>query len=391
MWSQTVAVLRKELREVVRDRRSLASGLFYGVWGPLVMALALTALARDRNNDAPLTLPVGGSERAPSLLAFLAARGVSVAAAPDNAADLVRSRKLPIALLVPETYPASFNGARPAKVIVLYESSWSESRSKADRIKALLGEYARSVGDTRLVLRGVSPSAASPLDIAERDLSTAASRAATVLALLPIFVLLAAFVGGMSVAADLTAGERERGSLESLLLNPAPRLTIVVGKWMATSAVSLATVALTLAVSHFLLALPRIQAIDLPVGLSVSDAMRMALVLAPLAVFASALQLLMALFARTYKEAQAQLSLLMLVPMLPGFLFAFGSLQPRGWMMWVPMLGQHIAMTDIVRGQILSPGIVGAMTVCTVLGAALALGLTARLLNREGIVRRLGA
>lgn len=390
MWSQFFAVARKEGIEIVRDRRSLGSGLFYGVWGPLVMALALVAVARDRGDETPLHLPVAGSEQAPSLIAFLEERQVRIEPASEDAKDKVRARRLPVVLAITPGYATDFDGSRPAKVTLLFDGSWNQSRSRVDRVKALLGDYSRRVSDTRLILRGVSPSAAAPLEVSEQDLSTSASRAATVLAMLPVFVLLASFVGGMSVAADLTAGERERGSLESLLLNPASRLTLVLGKWAATSAVGLATVGLTLAVSHALLRHPRIQAIDLPVGLSLSDALQMILVLAPLTLFASAVQLLVALFARTYKEAQTQLSLLMLVPMLPGFLFAFGSLQPQAWMMWIPMLGQHVAMSDIVRGQALSSGLTAAMTLSCLLGAALAVALTAGLLGRESTLRRLG-
>jgi sodium transport system permease protein len=390
MWRQFAAVLRKEGLEILRDRRSLGSGLFYGVWGPLVMALALTALARDRSDDTPLVLPVAGSEQAPSLIAFLAERQVRVAPAPENALEQVRARQLPVVLVVSAEYATTFDRSRPAKLTLLHDGSWNQSRSKIEKVKSLLGDYSRRVSDTRLILRGVSPSAVSALEVADWDLSTATSRAATVLALLPIFVLLASFVGGMSVAADLTAGERERGSLESLLLNPTSRLTLVLGKWAATSIVGLATVGLTLVVSHFLLQHPRIQAIDLPVGLSLADALQMTLVLGPLTLFACAVQLLIALFARTYKEAQTQLSLLMLVPMLPGFLFAFGSLQAQAWMMWVPMLGQHVAMSDIVRGQVLSPWLTGAMASSSLLGAALAVALTAGLLGRESTLRRLG-
>jgi sodium transport system permease protein len=390
MWNQELSVVRKELREIIRDRRSLGSGLFYGVWGPLVMALALTALARERSDDAPLTLPAVGAENAPSLASFLAERGVTVVTAPDSVAEHIRERQEHVALIVSRQFGEDFNAFRPALVTLLYESSWSSSRSKADRVRALLGEYARRVNDTRLILRGVSPAAVSAIRVDDHDLATAASRAATVLALLPMFVLLASFIGGMSVAADLTAGERERGSLESLLLNPVSRLSIVLGKWVATSLVGLATVLLTLAVSRYLLGLPRIQAIDLPVGLSVQDALQMIFVLFPLTLFASAAQLLIALFAKTYKEAQTQLSLLMFAPMLPGFLFAFGSLQPQAWMMWVPMLGQHVAMSDIVRGQVLSQGVIGAMTFSTLLGAVFAIALTTRLLSRESIVRRFG-
>jgi sodium transport system permease protein len=295
-----------------------------------------------------------------------------------------------LALIVSDDYREDFTRLRPARVTVAYDGSWSRSRSRVERVKAVLDEYSRRVNDTRLILRGVSPSAIATLEIAEHDLATAASRAATVLALLPIFVLLASFIGGMSVAADLTAGERERGSLESLLLSPASRLAIAVGKWAATSTVGLATVALTILVSHLLLQHPRIQAIDLPVGLSAADAWQMAVVLAPLTLFACALQILIGIFAKTYKEAQTQLSLVMFVPMLPGFLFAFGSLQPEAWMAWVPMLGQHVAMSDIVRGQILTPGNALIMATTSLLGAAVFLALTTGLLGRESTLRRLG-
>jgi len=390
MWKQTLSIARKEGREILRDRRSLGSGLVYGVWGPLVMALALIALARDRSPDAPLVVPVAGAEHAPSLMAFLAERQVTTEPAPGNVSDRVRARELPLALVISQDYGKDFERSRPAKVTLLHDGSWSPSRSKVERLRALLNDYTRRVSDTRLILRGVSPSAITALEVAEQDLASAESRAATVLALLPIFVLLAAFVGGMSVAADLTAGERERGSLEALLLNPASRKAIVLGKWAATSAVALATVALTLAVSHLALRHPRIQAIDLPVGLSAGDALQMTLVLAPLTLFACALQLLIALFARTYKEAQTQLSLLMFVPMLPGFLFAFGSLQPETWMLWVPMLGQHVAMSDIVRGQVLTPGAAAIMGATSLIGAGLFLTLTADVLGRESTLKRLG-
>jgi sodium transport system permease protein len=222
-------------------------------------------------------------------------------------------------------------------------------------------------------------------------MSTAAGRAGAALATLPIFVLLAAFVGGMSVAADVTAGERERGSLESLLTNPVSPSSLVLGKWVATALVALATVTTTLAVSHLVLKHPRIQMIDLPVGLSVADAAHMWLLLAPLALLAAAVQLLIALQARTYKEAQTQLSLMMFLPMIPGFMFAFGSLQPAAWMARVPMLGQHLLITGLVRGE--APGVwaAGAVSALTLAAAAAALWSAAAVLTQERTVRRAAA
>jgi sodium transport system permease protein len=388
MIRQVAAVTAKELREAIRDRRSLLSGLFYGIWGPLVMALALTALARDRSDDA-LTLEVAGGDEAASLMAFFAERMVTIDR--SDAARLpgrIRARQIPVALDVASDYPDDFRAARPATVTLLYDGSWTASRTRADRVRSLLGEYARRVQDTRLILRGISPAAVAPLDIAERDMSTAAGRAGAALVTLPIFVLLAAFIGGMSVAADVTAGERERGSLEALLMNPVSRLGLVTGKWAATTVVALATVTATLAVSHVVLKHPRVQMIDLPVGLSIDDVLQMWLLLAPLTLLAAAVQILVALRARTFKEAQTQLSLMMFLPMIPGFMFAFGSLQPAPWMARVPMIGQHVMVAGLVRGEAPDAGAAAALALITIAAAAAALWTAARVLTGESIVKR---
>ncbi|HSC28189.1 MAG TPA: ABC transporter permease subunit [Vicinamibacterales bacterium] len=388
MSRSLMTVARKELREAVRDRRSLGSAVFYAVWGPGVMAIALMALARGHGPEPPLTLAMDGASQAPELAAFFTERSVTLVPAPADPAARIRERALPVVLVVDPDHRVDFNGARPARVTLLYDGSWSESSAAAGRVRGLLSDYGRRVADTRLVLRGVSPAAISALRVADQDLSTAAGRAAMVLATLPIFVLLSAFIGGMGAAADLMAGERERGSLESLLLHPVPRAAIVVGKWAAASAVCLAVMTLTLWTSQLILRHPRIQAFDVPVGLSASDAAGMWIVLAPLALAATAAQLLVALFAKTYKEAHTQLTLMIFLPMVPGFLFAFGSLDVRPWMHWLPMLGQHVMISGLLRGQPASAGAVAGLTAVTLAAALLMLALAARLLDRESIVRR---
>jgi sodium transport system permease protein len=384
------SVLHKELREVARDRRSLLSGLFYGVWGPMVMGIALLALARDRADIGTIPLVVATPSRAPALIAFLESREIAVSAAADDLEAAIRNRQAPVALKIDDGYDRDFASARTAKVTLLYDATWGESARRAARLRTVLADYSRGVGDTRLVLRGVAPGAIAAVRVIERDFSTAAARAAGVLATMPIFILLAAFVGGTSVAADLTAGERERGSLESLLLHPVARRSIVLGKWLAVSAVAIVTVVVTVMMSQVVLRHPRLQNIDLPIGLPAEDALAIVVLLAPLAVFAAAVQLLVALFARTYKEAQTQLSFLIFAPMIPGFLFAFGSLQAAPWMRLTPMLGQHLFIMDIVRGEAGAPLLVAGLTAVTLAAAALAASLIARLLGRESILRRHG-
>lgn len=386
-WQSGAAVARKELREAGRDRRALASALLYAAWGPLVMGLALVALARDRGADGPLTIALD-APAAPALASFLAERRVTLVPLPEDAAAAIRARRLPIAVVVDSTFAKALLASRPARVTILFDGSWNDSKNRAARTRALLDDHRRRTSDARLILRGVSPASVSAIRVQEQDLSTAADRAATLLGTLPIFLLLSAFIGGIGVAADMMAGERERGSLEPLLLHPIPRSAIVAGKWAAASALGLVTVTLTLAAARAVLQHPRIQAFDVPIGLSAAEAAQMWLLLIPLALLVTAVQVLVALLAGTYKEAHTQLSIMIFVPMLPGFLFAFGSIDAQPWMWWTPMLGQHVMIGGLLRGQPAAPAAAAVLTVTTLGACALALAVTARLLTREAIVRR---
>ena len=103
-------------------------------------------------------------------------------------------------------------------------------------MRGLLQRYNGEIGSLRLIARGISPAVATPLQIEDVEVSSAQQRAAQILGFIPLFVMIAAFTGAMPIATDSTAGERERGSLEALLVNPAPRGAIAAGKWLAGTA-----------------------------------------------------------------------------------------------------------------------------------------------------------
>ena len=384
---QARAVFAKELREILRDRRSLFAGLFYGVWGPLVMGLALMALART-NVDEPIRIAMVGMSRAPALTAFLDSRGVAIEPLTGAPGDVIRRRAAPVVLDIEEGYERAVVESRPARVAILFDGAWSASTRQAARLRTMLTEFAQGVHDARLVARGVSPVSVRPLTIVNRDFSTAAGRAAAALGTLPIFLLLSVFIGGMSVAADVMAGERERGSLESLLVHAAPRSAIVIGKWAAVTVVTLATAAVTIGLASVVLAHPRVQGMDLPIGLSASEALAIAAMLLPLAMAAVAVQLLVALRTASYKEAQTQLTYLMFVPMIPGFVLAFGAVETAGWMRVTPMIGQHLFIADLIRGQLPAGGASIILLLTTLVTGAAALALTTWLLGRESVLRR---
>ncbi len=388
MTTRTWTVFLKEAVDAARDRRSVLSALSYALFGPLVLAMALSMLAKG-DDDAPIRLTVAGAGNAPSLVGYLEQNDVEVVPSPLPASDLaaaVRSGDLPLALVIPAGYGKDFRASRPARIELVHDASRMRARRPVERIERLLDRYGAQVAGLRLSARGVSPQVVNPLKVDRIDLSTAASRAAFALATLPIFLLMAAFLGGMNVAIDTTAGERERGSLETLLVHAVPRRDLVVGKWMAAVAFNLLSVALTLLLSFLVLRWEPLQRMNIPVALSGADALRFLGLLLPLVLLAPALQMLLALFARSFKEAQTQLSLLMLLPMIPGLMLSFQSFEPKPWMGAVPILAEQILMRDLLYGKAIAVSGQGLAATATLVLAAVCLAVTARLLRQERIV-----
>ena len=201
-----------------------------------------------------------------------------------------------------------------------------------------------------------------------------------------MFVILAAFVTGMNVAIDTTAGERERASLEPLLINPVPRTVIVLGKWLAAVVFSGIGVMLTLA--SVVLALGRVPLHQLGLHLEVGPPEALGILAAtlPLAFFASGLQVLVATFARSFKEAQTYLSLLLFLPMIPGFIGSIQPLRTAAWMYPVPALSQQVLITEVLRAEPTSWAGLVIAGVCTVAFGVICVWITARVFRRERII-----
>ena len=380
MTAKTLAVFAKEALDAVRDRRSVMSALSFALFGPLVRAMALATVAKSSDDDGPLQLTVSGAGHAPSLVRYLEQNGAEIVRSTADVETAVRRGDLKLALVIPESYGKDFRASRPARLELVHDASRMGSKAPVRRVERLLERYNGQVAGLRLTARGISPDVVRPVRLSEIDLSTAASRAAFALATFPIFLLMSAFIGGMNVAIDTTAGERERGSLETLLVHAVPRTDLVVGKWMAAVAFNLLAVVLTLFFSFLVLRWDRLQRMDIPVALRVDDALRLLALLVP------AIQMLIALFARSFKEAQTQLSLLMFLPMIPGMLLSFQSFEPKPWMRAVPILAEQVVMRDLLYGKIIAPSALALTVGATLALAAVCLGVTSRLLHHERIV-----
>lgn len=383
---QVMVVFRKELRDAMRDRRSVTSALLMPVLGPVTIAIMFSAIASWTRQDKPLRVPVVHAERAPNLVAFLERNGAEVVPAPADAEAQVKDGKLDLALVVTDDYAGEFGAGRTARLELLVDHSRNKARVTVQRALRLLRTYSAQLGGLRLLARGVSPALATPVVVEEVDLSTPEKLAANLLGSVPIFLLMAAFVSGMYLAIDATAGERERGSLEPLLVNPVTRQAVIGGKWMAT--VVSAWIGVAVALAGFMVAFQKVPLQDLGVKLQFGGAQAAAMLalLVPLTLFASAIQVLMALYARTFKEAQTYLSLMMLVPVLPATATAVSPVEAKAWMMAVPVLSQTLLLGEAMRGDPVKLAWSAGASLVTLLAAGACLAAAARLLGQEKIV-----
>ena len=368
-------VFIKECRESLRDRRVLLNALVLGpLLGPVlfVILLRLTITRELAQADRPLPVAIIGAARAPNLIAALEQQGLQVLPPVADAEAAVRAQTLDLALRISPSYDADWRAGRPAQVEIIYDSSRRDVGAPLQRLRSMLENYSRRTAAMRLMVRGLAPTVSTPLVAAARDQATAQRRGALLFAMLPYFLILSAVIGGMWLAIDSTAGERERASLEPLLINPVARDRILAGKILATGAFSLSS--LSLGLVAFMVAGRFLPTNELGVSFSLSPAVVAAIlpVMAPLVLLIVIAQILVTAFSRSAREAQTLLGLLQLLPVIPSVVLSILPIKSQLWMYAVPLLGQQLTIMRLLRGESISVIEVTLCALVTMLGAAVA-------------------
>jgi sodium transport system permease protein len=387
-------VCRKEILDNFRDRRTMMSTLAFGPLFAPIMFVVMIQIVVDRTTSSVeerLSVPIVGIAAAENLEHYLAARGIDAAEDHgitdlNSAARAVSTREVSYAVVIEDTFGENLRSDKPARITVVFDRSNSADSERVSRLQSTLRAWSESLGNLRLLARGVNPMITRPIIIDSYDISTPTGRSALVLGILTYFLLFAVLMGGMYLAIDTTAGERERKSLEPLLTIPVSRTTLLLGKVAATVVFMLISLALTL--TGFTIALPFLPLDELGMssGFTAVTAIQAFLLLAPFALLGAFLMTLVASFTKSYKEAQTWLGLLLIVPTLPVALATIMNVQPTQGLMWVPSMSQHLLITTLIRQEGVTPLMITQSVFSTLLYAAL-LGLVAiRLYKREALL-----
>lgn len=385
-------VFHKEFLENLRDKRTLLSALLFGpLFGPLLFGFMVTRTL-DQNiaeADVPTQMTVSGGAHAPALVAFLQSNGAKVTRtelSESAARAAVSSGKTPLVVLIPEDYAERFRSGLPAPLLLFADSSDTQTRKAVDRAGTLLASYGSQVAQLRLQIRGIDPLVAMPLAVDDIDIATPSGRAVAVMGFMTYFVLFALLMGGLYLAIDSTAGERERGSLEALLTLPVARSSLVGGKILATCAYMTLSLAITLVAFVISFRFVPLDKLGMSSNLSWGAALQLFGICLPFVPLGAALMSFVASFTRSYREAQTYLTTVLLVPTLPIAFASIYSLKTRSSLMPIPSLSQHLLMTSVLRGETLAPFDVLVSALVSLALAAVLIIFTARHWRRESML-----
>lgn len=385
-------VFRKEVVDNFRDRRTLLSALLLGpLFGPIIFALAINLSLKQSLGDATqaLDLPVLGSEHAPNLARYLRSQNINLAQAPESrtaAREAVEAGAEDVVVVIPASFGAALASGTPATIEIITDQANRQAERQSQRALHALNAYAQELAALRLSARGVSPLIMRPLNLDLIDVSTPSGRSAMLLGMLSYFFIFALLTGGMNLAIDSTAGERERGSLEPLLCLPISRDRLIYGKILAACLFMAASLGISLISFYVTLKFVPLEKLGMTPNFGPPVVLTAFLLLLPFTLLGASLMTLVASFTRSYKEAQTWVSVVLVAPTLPILIVSLLMVRPSTELMLIPSLSQHLLLVGLIRNDPLNGLHIAVSITGTLVAGALLAWVCARLYRRESLL-----
>ncbi|WP_275297401.1 ABC transporter permease [Shewanella electrica] len=375
MISKTLTLLRKELIDASRDKRSVLAGLYYAIGTPLIMCGLFMVLINQLSSPDDLPIKITNADTAPDLVRYLGQKGIN-----NDTGEQAEK----IQLIISDDYAKQMAQGKSAEVIIVADNSEEQLQKSIRRLQLALQNYSMEMGSLRLLARGIDPRVLRPLQVELHDQATQDSKGGMIMGIAIFTMLYSVFISGMNLAIDTSAGERERNSLGLLLSHPVTTGQLVLSKLLAVTAFAMLGLVLILAISHF--AYPMVPWPELGFSITITPSF-MATVLViglPVAMLAASLQLFVSFMAKTFKEAQSYLTMVMFIPLALAMSASY-NIAPDV-LKWLPVSGQQGALMEVIKGKalplqelLISSGATLAITLL------LALALT-RMLRSEKVV-----
>lgn len=388
-------VYKKEMIDSLRDRRTIISMIVVPILLIPVLAIGLggiMGLQMAKVERAVARVAVIGQENAPAIMTLLESNaGVEIVQEPDYE-SAIKEKRIEVAVSIPEDFESKLEQGSSARVSIFHDATEMKSESGSKRIKVLIAQYGDSVIGERLIAEGLTREFIEPVGISTVSVASKEKMGAMIAAMvLPYLILILALTGAMYPAIDLTAGEKERGTLETLLLSSATRFELVMGKFLAVFSASfvtavLASISMLATLKGGFGALARVGE-EVSLSISPFSLLVIFLMMIPVCCFFSAILISISLFAKSYKEATSYLSPLLTLLIIPAVVSILPGTEMGPRISLIPIINTSLAFKDVLMGHT-NWQYLGVVFLVNVVLAFLTLLRAVKLFNRESVLFR---
>jgi len=356
-------VYRKELTDSLRDRRTLISMVVVPILLMPVLVLGMgyvqSKVLSKARQEIPKVMLLGG-ENSPRVMASLRTlASIEVVPSSANYAELITGKQIRAAVEIPRDFDAALERGEPTAVqIYVYEGELMSGFAAQNLSQFFLLLREKTVRE-RLQARNLPANLIDPFSIRQKNVAPKEKVAGALFGgILPYMIILMCMSGAMYPAMDLTAGEKERGTIETILCSPIARSELVMGKFLTVLTASIATAVfsiVSLAISYqfgknFMISAAKAGVAAPNLSLSPLAILAVFAMIVPVAVFLSAALLAISLFAKSFKEAQSYLTPMTLVVVLPAIVGLLPGVELNLRLALVPILNTSLISKEIMTG-----------------------------------------
>jgi sodium transport system permease protein len=406
-WSHIITVYLKELKDSLRDRRTLISMVVIPTFlMPVIMigvGVIMKNVVKKARDEATAIVIIGGADSPGVVTALKAEPKLRVVPATGDYKQMVSEKRIRLAVEIPPGFEASLKGGEPSTVMLYHYEGEMKSNMGVGEVERFFRGLREQTVEGRLAERGLSAAFIKPFETKRQNVAPPEKVGGNLFGgLVPYIIIILCFTGAMYPAIDLTAGEKERGTMETLLCSPVHRVNIVLGKFLMVMTASVATIVLTLVSTSVSVVIGGslmmgggaakagaaaaggggfIPSID-PVGIVGVFAL-----IAPVAMLFAALLLTLSLFAKSYKEAQSYVSPLIIIVIMPAMMGMLPGIELSAKTALIPILNVSLACKEMLSG-VWHWNYLALIFGSTAVYAGIGVLLCVRMFNREDVIFR---
>ncbi len=393
-------VYSKELLDTVRDRRTIMSMIVVPIVIFPLLTIGFGSLVSEmtqKTQQEKQRVALISREDAPALYAVLDSSSELELATDwnlpvDSIAPAILNKTIQAAVVVDSNFEGKVAGFDSSGITVYYDAAETKSEIAKEKLKEILSDFEKSILRNRLAEKNIPDDFIMPFRTNTENVAPKEKMGGFVLGMfLPYMIVILGMVGAMYTAIDLTAGEKERGTLETILVSPIPRWQLASGKFLTILTTSLVAsiMSITSLTVTMVYGVMSTASMGEAIALKITPQMILTILLLmiPTACLFSALLMSISIFAKSYKEAQSYASPLMMVIILPALVSFIPGVELNIKLAFVPLVNVCLAIKEALLGNF-NPLYIGIIFVSALIYAAFAIFVTHRIFEKESVLFR---